>query len=232
MFKTLLEQWQANQEQKRAIAAEKWEQEKRWRDEQREEDRQKAAEKEEIRKEKEQKQAEENARRDETYISLYRWHLGLMEKAATVSYVSLLCHEDTWTFMARRAFGAWSPEWVTSIVQDQPGQDGPTAKDRSFSKDPNLPPGRIIKQDNGMQTVELSGDNLVTILDSLWETAYGRNVYMHLTDLDPNRRACGPLYKRIETCLDGIEPGTADRPGHTLVLDERIVLPPIGQTTL
>lgn len=222
MFKTLLEQWQANQEQKRAIATEKWEQEKRWREEDREEKRLKEAAQEELRQEEVRKQEERQARERETYTALYKWHLELMQKAATVSYVSLICHEDTWTFLARRAFGAWSPEWVTSVVQDQPGQGGPTGKQGSFKKDPNLTPGRITKQDNGMQTVEVSGDNLVTILDSLWETAYGGNLYTHLTDFDPNRRACGPLYRRIDTWLEGIESGTADRPGHTLVLDERI----------
>ncbi|MGA5559226.1 hypothetical protein [Streptomyces lavendulocolor] len=222
MFKALAEQWRANQEQKRAIAAEKWEQEKRWREEDRVERRQKQAEEERLRQEQERERAAKEARRAETTDILYRAHLRVMQKAATVSYVSLTCHEDTWTFIARRAFGAWSPEWLTSVTQDRPGQGGPVAKQGSFIKNPNLTPGRITKQDNGMQTVEVSGDNLVTILERLWESAYGGNLYSTILDSDPNKGACGPLYKRFETWLEGLEPGIADKPGHTLVLDERL----------
>ncbi|MFG3180231.1 hypothetical protein ACGFZC_34975 [[Kitasatospora] papulosa] len=224
MFKALVEQWQANQEQKRTIAAEKWEQEKRWRDEDREEQRQKQAEEEKLRQKREQVRAAEEARNAETTSILYRAHLGVLDKAATVSYVSLICHEDTWTFLARRAFGTWAPEWVTSVRQDKPGQGGPVAKQAFFKKDPNLTPGRINKQDNGMQTVEVSGDNLVTLLGQLWEGAYPSHVYLALMDNDPNKGACGPLYKRIETWLRDLEPGTAAEPGHTLVLDERLSL--------
>ncbi|MER6501888.1 hypothetical protein ABT218_21470 [Streptomyces sp. NPDC001455] len=222
MIKVLLEQWQANQAQKRAVAAEKWEQEKRWREEDRQEQRQKRAEQEKLEQETKQKRAEEQARSDETFNILYRAHLQVMKKAATVSYLSLVCHEDTWTFLARRAFGTWSPGWLTSVVQDGPGKGGPVAKDKAFRKDPNLTPGRITKQDNGMQTVDVSGDNLVTILDRLWSSAYGRNIYENFLDVDPSRAACGPLYGRIETWLKSLESGTADKPGHTLVLDERI----------
>ncbi|MFK4213905.1 hypothetical protein [Streptomyces sp. NPDC030920] len=233
MFKALVEQWQANQEQKRAMAAEKWEQEKRWREEDRQEQRQERAEKEKIRQEEEkekemlrqeeqQKKAEKWARTEETYSILYTAHLGVMKKAATASYVSLICHEDTWTFIARSAFGMWSPDWLTSVVQEQPGQGGPVSKEGSFTKDPNLTPGRITKQDNGMQTIEVSGDNLVTILDQLWDVAYGQSLYKVIPDFGSNRRACGPIYRRIEAWLDELESGTADKPGHILVLDERL----------
>ncbi|MFE7618183.1 hypothetical protein [Streptomyces sp. NPDC057496] len=215
MFRVLLEQWQANQEQKRELAAEKWEQEKRWREEDRQEQRQKKAEQERLKQEKERE-------REETFTVLYRAHLRVMKKAVTVSYLSLVCHEDTWTFLARRAFGHWSPEWVTSVRQDQPGRGGPVAKDEDFRKDPNLTPGRITKQDNGMQTVDVSGDNLVTILDRLWDSAYGGNTFENFRDTDPNRGACGPLYCRFENWLESFDEGTAGKPGHALVLDERI----------
>ncbi|MFE0379332.1 hypothetical protein ACFW1M_28010 [Streptomyces inhibens] len=212
MFKTLLEQWKANQEQKRAIAAERWEQEKHWREEDRQENRaREAAERE--------RNEEETARSEETYRTIYRAHLRVMRKAVTISYVSLTCHEDTWTFLARRAFGTWSPEWLTSVSESElPSPSKPAG----FTKEPNLTPGRITKQDNGMQTIEVSGDNLVTILERLWEGAYSRNPYKALTDLDPNRSACGPLHTRISDWLEGLEPGTASKPGHALVLDERI----------
>lgn len=226
MFKALAAQWQENQKQKRAIAAEKWEQEKRWREEDREEQRQKRAEDARQQQEQEQERAAEQARREETTRTLYRVHLGVLDAAATVSYVTLTCHEDTWTFLARRAFGTWSPEWLTSIVQDQPGQAGPTAKQATFKKNPNLSPGRITKQDRGMQTIEVSGDNLVTILEELWNTAFGQFGYLAIMDTDPNKIACGPLYRRFREWLEDLEPGTAGKPGHALVLDERLDIQP------
>ncbi|MFI7020821.1 hypothetical protein [Streptomyces sp. NPDC050164] len=222
MFKVLVEQWKANQEQKRAIAAERWEQEKRWREEDREEAKAREAAELEKKAEEEERTAEEKARADETYRYLYRAHLGVLRTAATISDVSLTCHEDTWTFLARRAFGTWSPEWLTSVAQDGSDVPGPTKKDVAFTKNPNLTPGRITKHENGMQTVEVSGDNLVAILERLWDGAYSRNPYKTLMDLDPNRSACGPLHARISRWLEDLEPGSASKPGHTLVLDERI----------
>ncbi|MFF8036216.1 hypothetical protein [Streptomyces sp. NPDC016626] len=221
MFKTLVEQWKANQEQKRAIAAERWEQEKRWREEDREENKAREAAARDRQAEEEARKVEEKARTEETYAYIYKAHLLTLKKAATVSYVSLTCHEDTWTFLARRAFGAWSPEWLTSVTQSESELPGPTTK-AEFTKNPNLTPGRITKQEDGMQTVEVSGDNLVTILDALWEGAYGRNIYRNLTDFDPSRRACGPLHTRFSDWLDSLEPASASAPGHALVLDERI----------
>ncbi|MEV5604559.1 hypothetical protein AB0L33_24260 [Streptomyces sp. NPDC052299] len=222
MFKALAAQWQANQEQKRAIAAEKWEQEKRWREEDREEQRQKRLAEAKQQEEQERERAAEEARRAETTQVIYGAHLDVLDKAATVSYVSLTCHEDTWTFIARRAFGVWSPEWLTSAVQDSPGKAGPVAKQATFKKNPNLSPGRITKQDNGMQTIEVSGDNLVTLIEELWNTAFDRTGYLAIMDTDPNKGACGPLYRRFRTWLEDLEPGTVSEPGHTLVLDERL----------
>lgn len=223
MLKILMDQWKANQEQKRAIAAERWEQEKRWREEDRDTTRQKQVAAQERVDAESQKKEEEAARQEETYRLVYREHLRVLKKAATVSYVSLNCHEDTWTFLARRAFGTWSPEWLTSVSQDSEETEntGPQGK-AGFIKDPNLVPGRITKHANGMQTVEVSGANLVAILESLWEGAYSRNIYKALTDFDPNRRACGPLHTRFSDWLDNLEPASASAPGHTLVLDERI----------
>ncbi|MEC3992038.1 hypothetical protein VSR01_00140 [Actinacidiphila sp. DG2A-62] len=223
MIKTLLEQWKADKEQKRKIQAEKWEQEKAWREEDRRAKLQKEAEQEQVAQQKQQEKEEEKARREETYGYLFRAHLEVMDKAATVSYVSLTCHEDTWAFLARRAFGAWSPEWLTSVPRDESGLSGPDKKENLFKKDPNLAPGRIVKLDNGMQTVDVSGDNLVTILEELWNGAWGnRNAYLALMDTDPNRRACGPLYKRFETWLHELDADSVSEPGHTLVLDERV----------
>ncbi|MEU8883858.1 hypothetical protein [Streptomyces hydrogenans] len=137
--------------------------------------------------------------------------------------MSLNCHEYTWTFLARRAFGTWSPEWLASVPQgsEQTGIIGPKGKAK-FIKDPNLVPVRITKHTNGMQTVEVSGANLVAILESLWDTAYGLNIYKALTDFDLSRHACGPLHERFSGWLDDLEPASVSAPGHTLVLDERI----------
>ncbi|MEU1315049.1 hypothetical protein [Streptomyces tibetensis] len=143
----------------------------------------------------------------------------MLRTAATISYVSLTCHEDTWTFLARRAFGTWSPEWLTSVAQEGSDVPGPTKKTVAFTKNPNT------KHENGMQTVEVSGDNLVAILERLWDGAYSRNPYKTLMDLDPNRSACGPLHARISSWLEDLEPGSASKPGRTLVLDERIAPP-------
>lgn len=214
MLKILMDQWKANQEQKRAIAAERWEQEKRWREEDRDTTRQKQVAAQERVDAESQKKEEEAARQEETYRLVYREHLRVLKKAATVSYVSLNCHEDTWTFLARRAFGTWSPEWLTSVSQDSEETEntGPQGK-AGFIKDPNLVPGRITKHANGMQTVEVSGANLVAILESLWEGAYSRNIYKALTDFDPNRRACGPLHTRFSDWLDNLEAGLGQRAG-------------------
>ncbi len=126
----------------------------------------------------------------------------MLRTAATISYVSLTCHEDTWTFLARRAFGTWSPEWLTSVAQEGSDVPGPRKKTVAFIKNPNLTPGRITKHENGMQTVEVSGDNLVAILERLWDGAYSRNPYKTLMDLDPNRSACGPLHAPISSWLE------------------------------
>ncbi|MEV7372999.1 hypothetical protein AB0O51_19265 [Streptomyces sp. NPDC090301] len=77
-----------------------------------------------------------------------------------------------------------------------------------------------------MQTIEVSGDNLVTILEALWNTAFGQTGYLAIMDTDPNKSACGPLYRRFRTWLEDLEPGTASKPGHTLVLDERLDIQP------
>lgn len=118
----------------------------------------------------------------------------------------------------------WSPEWITSVVQERPGQSGPGPKDGSFIKDPNLTEGRITKHGDGTQTIEVSGDNLVTILDNLFASAYrvGRVTVADLVDVAPNRAACGPLYERIRAWLNDTENTSAGEAGNTLVLDERI----------
>ncbi|MGW7620821.1 hypothetical protein ACWGLG_34290 [Streptomyces antimycoticus] len=215
MFKTLLEQWKANQEQKRKIAAERWEQEKQWREEDRAAELQKKEEADKRRLQEQEEEEKKKQERQELYNWLYRKHLDAQHKAGTVSYIDLVCHEDTWTYIARRAFGMWEPGWVTS--QKGTGGDGPGTADGAFTKDPNLVEGRISKQSDGMQTVQVSGDNLVTILDVLYEHQWGvKGVY------DEAKSAGWPLYKRIEGFLEELDSASVAEPGHKLVIDQRI----------
>ncbi|XVV39788.1 hypothetical protein ACQPXT_41005 (plasmid) [Streptomyces sp. CA-100214] len=90
MLKTWREEYRANQALKRKIALEQWEQEKRWREEDR------AARLKVI---------AENA----PALAAHNEHI---RTATGVSYLTLVCHEDTWTFMAVRAFGQWKPYWT------------------------------------------------------------------------------------------------------------------------
>jgi membrane protein involved in colicin uptake len=114
MFKVLVEQWKANQEHKRTIAAERWEQEKRWREEDRQESKAREAAEQERKAEEEARTAEEKAHADETYRIIYRAHLDVLRTAATISYVGRTGHsaaEASGGFAARqRACPAPAPK--------------------------------------------------------------------------------------------------------------------------
>lgn len=152
MLKSWREEYRANQELKRRIELERWEQEKKWREEDR------AAR---------QRTLEENA------VDLDAHNENL--KAATgVSYLTLVCHEDAWTFMAALAFGVWKPAWTQSTrIVSISAPYGPNYQDQTeFTVDPNLPEGRIKKHssllnETGMQDVVLSGHNLTQLLNAL-----------------------------------------------------------------
>jgi hypothetical protein len=53
------------------------------------------------------------------------------------------------------------------------------------------------------------GDDLVAILERLWDGAYSRNPYKTLMDLDPSRSAGGPLHARIRSRPRGPAYGVA-----------------------
>ncbi|MFE7839275.1 hypothetical protein ACFU53_25455 [Streptomyces sp. NPDC057474] len=147
LFRTFVEQYAKNQQLERDLKAQRGEQERRWRDEDRV-----------------VLQAALAANR----VALEQ-HNGTLQRAAGVSYLTLRCHEDTWAFLARTAFGVWEPGWTQS-TRDPYDRVGPTAtRAAHFTADPNLPPGRITKADGGMQDVRLSGHNLVLVLDALRE---------------------------------------------------------------
>ncbi|MEU1826642.1 hypothetical protein ABZ502_29955 [Streptomyces abikoensis] len=144
MFKTLREQYIADQEQKRAIRAEQWAQGKRW---------------------KEEDRAVRLKAQQENSVDLAE-HNVTMKTAASVSYLTLVCHEDTWTFIAKQAFGFWCPDWDNSELEKGKGPWDWNSYDR-VRPNPNLTKGRIKKLEAGMQEVLLSGHNLVRILETL-----------------------------------------------------------------
>ncbi|MGN4160270.1 hypothetical protein ACRWOO_11395 [Streptomyces sp. NEAU-PBA10] len=187
MFKTWREEYRANQAAKRRIEQEEWEQEKRWR----EEDRAACL-----------KAVAENA------VDLAEHNQNL--KAATgVSYLTLVCHEDTWTFMAIRAFGQWKPEWTQSTRPDLldaeqgPGHAPGYVEAVQFTVDPNLRKGRIKKLPTGtdkagMQQITLSGHNLTQLLASLYQGAKERDI--------ADSARCGRLYGKLVEFLDLLDP--------------------------
>ncbi|WP_415962080.1 hypothetical protein [Streptomyces sp. 021-4] len=201
MFKTWREEYRANQAAKRQVELEQWEQEKRWREEDR------AAR---------QKASAENS-------ADLAVHNENVKAAAGVSYLTLVCHEDTWTFMARLAFGQWKPTWTQSThaymeMTTSPGY----LEDEKFTVNPNLPEGRIKKLStgsthNGMQQVLLSGHNLVQLLAALHEGSktedvaasarcsrlYGKLVeFVNLIDPDAEAGQTTGVTYRIDDSLD------------------------------
>ncbi|MEU6460167.1 hypothetical protein [Streptomyces sp. NPDC047065] len=180
MFKTWREQYRASQELKRQIEREQWEQEKQWREEDR------AAR---------QKALAENA------VDLAAHNENL--KAATgVSYLTLACHEDTWSFMAARAFGIWLPSWTQSTWASSLGATyGPNGQEaQAFTVDPNLPKGRIKKVGGqaGMQEILLSGHNLVQLLNALREGTAEDDVAVSAR--------CGRLYGKLAEFVHLVDP--------------------------
>ncbi|WP_371578657.1 hypothetical protein [Streptomyces sp. NBC_01314] len=167
LFRTFVEQYTKNQQLKRDLKAQRGEQERRWREEDRE-----------------ILQAALAANR----VALEQ-HNGTLQRAAGVSYLTLRCHEDTWAFLARTAFGVWEPGWTQS-TRDPYDRVGPTAaRAAHFTAEPNLPPGRITKADGGMQDVQLSGHNLVLVLDALREAT--------ASDLTATGARARTLYDRL-----------------------------------
>jgi hypothetical protein len=224
MIKTVLEQWKANQEQKRQIRTDHWEQEKRWREEDRAAQVGKEAAREAEQARLDRDKAAEHARVVDGYAVLLQAHGPVLRKAIAVGRLSLTCHEDTWTFMARRTFGMWQPAWTTSQVPLLPHPGAPDGRCGAWSKSPNLPPGRIVKHDDGMQTIVLSGDNLVAILDDLHDGAWGPTASPDLA----NSARCRTLYERFANFLEHTDE-SEDHTRHetpALSIDDRIVVEP------
>ncbi|WP_329460758.1 hypothetical protein [Streptomyces sp. NBC_01497] len=125
-----------------------------------------------------------------------------LKVATGVSYLTLVCHEDTWTFMAILAFGTWKPTWTDSVTRSITGTRCPTYEDK-FTQNPNLPDGRITKlteggRQNGMQKVILSGHNLAQLLVSLQA---GSVVDDATTSACSNR-----LYRKLVDFVDLVDP--------------------------
>ncbi|MDX3637063.1 hypothetical protein PV728_44125 [Streptomyces europaeiscabiei] len=182
MLKTWRKEYRANQALKRKIALEQWEQEKRWREEDR------AARLKVI---------AENA----PALAAHNEHI---RTATGVSYLTLVCHEDTWTFMAVRAFGQWKPYWTQSEKPVITAGYAPTWDEvGKFTVDPNLPEGRIKKLStsssrNGLQQVLLSGLNLTQLLSALYEGAKE-------DDVAASAR-CSRLYNKLAEFVELVDP--------------------------
>ncbi|MCX4581224.1 hypothetical protein OHB41_50670 [Streptomyces sp. NBC_01571] len=184
MFKAWREEYRANQAVKRQIELERWQQEKQWREDDR------AAR---------LKIAADNA-------PALAEHNGHMKTAAGVSYLTLICHEDTWTFMAQRAFGQWEPAWTQSTKPTSMAQihEAPGSVDSTrFTVDPNLPPGRIRKLGaasgrSGLQEVLLSGHNLTQLLGVLYEG-------IKEDDAAASAR-CSRLYNKLADFVELVDP--------------------------
>lgn len=183
LTKTFVEQYAKNQQIKRDLLAQRDEQERLWREEDR---------------------AVLRAALAANRVALEQ-HNGTLQRAAGVSYITLRCHEDTWTFLARAAFGIWEPGWTQS-TRDPYDRVGPGAtRAAHFTANPNLPPGRITKADGGMQDILLSGHNLVLLLDALREAT--------TAETTANGARCKTLYDRLAAFTAKLDP-TAP-PGRT-----------------
>ncbi|WP_329166937.1 hypothetical protein OHB49_42685 (plasmid) [Streptomyces sp. NBC_01717] len=127
-----------------------------------------------------------------------------MRAVTGVSYLTLTCHEDTWTFMAVRAFGQWKPAWTQSTEALLGVPYCPDIIEaRRFTVDPNLPEGRIKKVSegltrSGMQEVLLSGHNLTQLLSTLHEGAKE-------DDVAASAR-CGRLYNKLAEFVALLDP--------------------------
>ncbi len=176
LIKTFVEQYARNQQLKRDLLAQRGEQERRWREEDR---------------------VILRAALAANRVALEQ-HNDTLRRAAGVSYLTLRCHEDTWTFLARTAFGVWEPAWTQS-TRDPYDRVGPTAtRAAHFTTNPNLPPGRITKADGGMQDVQLSGHNLVHLLDALHEAT--------TSELTATGARARTLYDRLASFTAKLDP--------------------------
>lgn len=167
MFKTWREQYREDRAQKRRIAWERWQQEKNWQEKQRADEeaarKKQRADEEAARK---KQRADEEAVRKENAAGM-KEHNALMRRASGASYLTLVLHEDTWTFLARTAFGIWEPYWNSSQTNALYNASPTTSQAEKFSVVPNLPFGRITRHPDGMLSVNLSGNNLVRLLEQL-----------------------------------------------------------------
>lgn len=183
LIKTFVEQYAKNQQIKRDLLAQRGEQERLWREEDR---------------------AILQSALAANRVALEQ-HNGTLQRAAGVSYITLRCHEDTWTFLARTAFGVWEPGWTQS-TRDPYDRVGPSAtRAAHFTANPNLPPGRITKADDGMQDILLSGHNLGLVLDALREATTAA--------ITANGARCKTLYDRLASFTAKLDP--AAPPGRT-----------------
>ncbi|MFJ9167357.1 hypothetical protein ACIRN5_23645, partial [Lysinibacillus fusiformis] len=97
-----------------------------------------------------------------------------------------------------RAFGMWKPNWIKSTF-DGNYWNGPNLAARGpFKVDPNLREGRIKRLDGGLLSVQLSGHNLLPILESLRTGSAGEGL--------ANAARCRTLYGKFAAFVALIDP--------------------------
>jgi len=201
MLKHFLAERAKNQQHKRDLETRRQEQELRWKEEDR------AA------------QRAERARNS----AVLGHHVEAVRRLTGISYIVLRCHEDTWAFMARIAFGHWEPSWVQSRYSTN-HRHGPNGwQVDHFTVNPNLPSDRIRKGADGMQDVCVSGHNLVRILDTLRTATQSE-------DLVHGARA-RTLYEKIAMIAVSVDPAqpSGKTTGVVVHIDDSIAEQPLKE---
>jgi hypothetical protein len=114
-------------------------------------------------------------------------------KAAGISWVSLVCHRDTWDFICR-------------MVQS----DGVVFGPRLTSQDP------VVPLENGRVRVTLSGSNLVKVLAHSWEIS--GSGYLAKQSVIAMR-----IYQLVAAAVDAMDPDTTEKnPPPPILIDDQI----------
>ncbi|WP_326581591.1 hypothetical protein OIE69_44615 (plasmid) [Actinacidiphila glaucinigra] len=106
-----------------------------------------------------------------------RHHRAVLEKAAGISSLAVVCHEDTWWIVEQIAF---SPFFYTRFPHD-----------------------RIKRGAAGMVTVTVSGPHLVRCLDKLLQWWPAKGLFLAH---QPDAAVARHLYTKMAALVDGIDP--------------------------
>lgn len=157
----------------------------------------------EISAELREERRKEAADRLRAHQEFEKLHQGRLEKAAGVSSLQIVCHEDTWSFVEQMAFpklaaGHHIPRYGSVHADD-------------------FPRDRVTSSGNGMVTVTLSGPHLVKCL-TIFRAIVGvrPNEWFH----DPQRNAMAArLYDLLADIVDDVDPDSSSGGIPRLVID-------------